>query len=157
MRLERLALTHPDALHLIERVQQEYVALYGSPDESPIVAEVFDAPSGAFFLGYLDERPVAMGGWRRRTDVTAFDTTNTAEIKRMYVVAEARGRGLARQLLAHLERTAAVAGVETLVLETGTLQPEAMALYESSGYRGIPGFGHYRDSPLSRCYARVLS
>jgi SAM-dependent methyltransferase/GNAT superfamily N-acetyltransferase len=156
MRLQRLPLTHPDALALIDQVQQEYVTLYGTPDESPIVASVFDAPAGAFFVGYLDDRPVAMGGWRRRSDVVALGTTDTAEVKRMYVVAGARGKGLARQLLAHLERTAAEAGVEALVLETGTMQPEAMALYESSGYRLVPGFGHYRDSPLSRCYARSL-
>jgi hypothetical protein len=35
-------------------------------------------------------------------------------------------------------------------------QPEAIALYESSGYTPIPGFGHYKDGPLSRCYARRL-
>lgn len=157
MRLERRAPTHPDALALIDQVQQEYVLLYGTPDESPIVAEVFDPPGGAFFVGYLDERPVAMGGWRRRSDVDALGTDLTAEIKRMYVVESARGRGLARQVLAHLEQTAAAAGAEALVLETGIMQPEAMALYESSGYRPIDGFGHYRDSPLSRCYARRIA
>jgi GNAT superfamily N-acetyltransferase len=156
IRLERVALTHPDALALVEEVQQEYVARYGTPDESPVRSEVFDPPDGAFFVGYLDERPVAMGGWRRRSDVTAFGTTSTAEIKRMYVVASVRGQGLARRTLAHLEQTAGAAGARVLVLETGTLQPEAIALYVSSGYRQIPGFGHYRDSPLSRCYARRL-
>lgn len=158
IRLERVALTHPDALVLVEQVQQEYLRLYGTPDEAPIVAEVFDPPDGAFFVGYLDDdRPVAMGGWRRRRDVRAFGITNTAEVKRMYVVTGCRGQGHARRVLAHLEETAAAAGVKAMVLETGTRQPEAMALYESCGYQQVPGFGHYRDSPLSRCYARVLA
>ncbi|MEP6815797.1 MAG: GNAT family N-acetyltransferase [Marmoricola sp.] len=156
MLIVRVPLTHPDALRLIEQVQLEYVARYGTPDESPIRAEVFDPPDGAFFVGYLGDRPVATGGWRRRSDLGVLGTEETAEIKRMYVVATARGRGLARQVLAHLERTAAGAGAGAMVLETGIAQPEAIALYESSGYREVPGFGHYRDSPLSRCYARTL-
>ena len=74
----------------------------------------------------------------------------------MYVVPHARGRGLARLMLAHLESTARDAGADAMVLETGIVQPEAIALYVSSGYTPIPGFGFYRDSPLSRCFGRRL-
>ncbi len=66
-----------------------------------------------------------------------------AEVKRMYVVPQVRGRGLARVVLAHLERTAVEAGHRAMVLETGRGQPEAIALYESSGYTPIPKFGFY--------------
>ena len=59
-------------------------------------------------------------------------------------------------MLAHLEDTARAAGAEVMVLETGTAQPEAIGLYESSGYTRIPGFGHYARSPKNRCYARPL-
>jgi ribosomal protein S18 acetylase RimI-like enzyme len=59
-------------------------------------------------------------------------------------------------MLAHLEATAAAAGAEAIVLETGIRQPEAIALYESSGYTPIPLFGFYRDSPQCRCFARSL-
>ena len=83
-------------------------------------------------------------------------TSQTAEIKRMYVIPRAQRRGLARAMLAHLEDTARAAGAEVMVLETGTRQPEAIRLYESSGYRPITGFGFYRDEPLSRCMARSL-
>ena len=64
----------------------------------------------------------------------------------MYVVPAARGLGLARAMLAHLEDTARAAGAEVMVLETGIRQPEAIALYESSGYLPIPGFGFYKDA-----------
>jgi GNAT superfamily N-acetyltransferase len=74
----------------------------------------------------------------------------------MYVVPHARGTGVARRMLAHLESTAAAAGFDALVLETGLRQPEAMALYESSGYVPVPGFGYHRDMPLSRCYGKPL-
>jgi GNAT superfamily N-acetyltransferase len=155
-RIERLPITHPDAALLVEEVQGEYVARYGGRDETPIDATFFDEPSGAFFVGYLDGRPVVTGAWRRRTDVEVDGTSLTAEVKRMYVAPQARGLGLARAMLGHLEDTARAAGAEVMVLETGARQPEAIALYESSGYLPISGFGFYKDSPISRCMARSL-
>ncbi len=137
-------------------VQEEYVVRYGSRDESPIDHDEFLAPAGAFFVGHLDGVPVVSGAWRRRSHVEFAGTTNTAEIKRMYVVPAARGLGLARRVLAHLEATAAQAGVQAMILETGLRQPEAIALYESSGYVEIAGFGHYRDSGISRCFAKAV-
>lgn len=151
----RVPITHPDALLLIEAVQAEYVARYGGRDESPIDPADFEDPLGQFFVGYLDEVPVATGAWRR-SSVKALGADVTAEIKRMYVVPAAQRRGLARRMLAHLEATAAGEGVEALVLETGMKQPEAIELYLSSGYEPIPGFGYYRDSDLSRCFGRRL-
>ena len=118
---------------------------------------MFEPPAGSFFVGYLDGVPVASGAWRRSSAPLigeAFDSARTVEVKRMYVAAAARGRGLARLMLAHLEATAAGAGIEVVVLETGTKQPEAIALYESSGYQPIEPFGFYRCAPESRCFAK---
>jgi ribosomal protein S18 acetylase RimI-like enzyme len=151
----RVPITHPDALRLIDEVQAEYVARYGGPDESPIDPVDFEDPTGQFFVGYLGATAVATGAWRR-SSVRALGATVTAEIKRMYVVPAAQRRGVARRMLAHLEATAAAAGIEALVLETGHKQPEAIALYESSGYEPVPGFGHYCGSELSRCFGRRL-
>lgn len=153
----RCSIDDPDAARLVAEVQAEYVRRYGSPDETPLRADYFELPRGAFFVGYLDGNAVATGAWRRRDDVLALGSASTAEIKRMYVAAAARGRGLARAMLAHLERTAAESGAEVMVLETGTEQPEAIALYSSAGYLPIPGFGHYRNSPLNRCMARRIA
>jgi GNAT superfamily N-acetyltransferase len=147
---------HPDAGRLIEEVQAEYVARYGSRDESPVDPLMFDPPHGTFLVGYVDDVPVTTGAWRRRTDLPAYGSTRVAEIKRMYVVPAARGAGHARAVLAELERTAAASGIEVLVLETGMRQPEAIALYTSAGYEPVPPFGHYRDSPLNRCFGRRL-
>ncbi|MGO4255512.1 GNAT family N-acetyltransferase [Marmoricola sp. RAF53] len=155
-RIERCSITDPDAARLVEEVQLEYVARYGSRDDTPLRPGYFEPPAGAFFVGYLDGIAVATGAWRLRTDVEALGSRATAEVKRMYVAPAGRGRGLARAVLAHLEETAAVAGATVMILETGTGQPEALALYASSGYQAIPGFGFYRDSPLNRCLARRL-
>ena len=137
-------------------MQEEYVARYGGRDESPITPEDFDDPRGQFFVGYVDDVPVATGAWRRST-VVALGVDRTAEIKRMYVVPARSGAGIARRMLAHLESTAAAAGIEVLVLETGLEQPEAIALYASSGYEPVPGFGYYCGSELSRTFGRRIS
>ena len=141
---------------LIDEVQAEYVVRYGGRDDTPLDHLMFEPPEGSFFVAYLGGRPVATGAWRH-SGVAAFGTTATAEIKRMYVVPAARGQGLARRLLAHLERSAAEHGAEAVVLETGLAQPEAIALYESSGYTPVPAFGYYKDAPLSRCFGKRLN
>ena len=147
-------------MRLIAEVQLEYVRRYGGGDDTPLDPGVFDPPAGSFFVAYLGRagrpEPVATGAWRRRADVTALGSTHTAEIKRMYVRPAAQRRGLARRMLTHLEATARAAGAEVMILETGDQQPEAIALYTSAGYTPIAGFGHYRDSPVNRCFAARL-
>src|SRR5690606_31647227 len=64
--------------------------------------------------------------------------------------------GLARRILAALEADARAAGRVRMVLETGTKQPEAIALYTSSGYEPCEPFGYYRFHEESRCYAKTL-
>ena len=64
LRIERLPITHPDADRLVEEVQAEYVVRYGGRDDTPIDPSMFEAPRGVFFVGYLDDEPVATGAWR---------------------------------------------------------------------------------------------
>ena len=82
-----------------------------------------------------------------------------AELKRMYVVPAARGRGVSRLLLVALEAEAAARGWTTLRLETGTRQPAAVGLYTAAGYRPVEAFGHYvtDDTDDSLYFARVLA
>jgi len=126
----------PAAQALVDAVQQEYVARYGGPDETPVAPAEFAPPAGRFLVGYVGTRPVATGGLRRIA-------SDTVEIKRMFVAAEFRGQGFARQVLARLEEIALELGATRVVLETGTRQPEAIELYRSSGYTPLEGFGHY--------------
>ncbi len=156
LRIEQVPVSHPDAQLLIEAVQQEYVVRYGGRDDTPMDHAELEPPSGAFFVGYLDDRPVATGAWRFRDDVSRLGSVRPAEVKRMYVALAARRRGLARLMLTHLEDSARAAGADVMVMETGTAQPEAMALYLAAGYEPVEPFGHYRDSPRNRCYGRRL-
>lgn len=139
----------PIAQQLIAAVQAEYVVRYGGPDEAPIDAGEFRPPDGLFLVGYLGPEPVATGGLRRHGP-------GDVELKRMYVVPAARGKGLSRLMLAELEGRARGLGASRIVLETGNRQPEAIRLYESSGYERISGFGHYADAPLSLSFEKRL-
>jgi GNAT superfamily N-acetyltransferase len=116
----------------------------------------FAPPLGLFVIGYADGKAVVCGGWRAHDSTEPLFTDGDAEVKRMYVVPAARRRGLARLMLAELERTARAAGRRRILLETGSAQPEAIALYESEGYTAVPKFGIYRCEPSSRCYGKAL-
>ena len=151
LEIREVGYDHPDAELLIAEVQAEYVRRYGGPDDSPVQPGQFSAPEGLFAVGYQNQQPVAMGGWRLHEpdDPRTGWASPVAEVKRMYVVAAARGAGFARQMLAFLERTAAEHGARWVLLETGSRQPEAIALYRSAGYQDVPPFGHYAEMPLS--------
>lgn len=158
MRIVRARYDHPDAMKLNDAVQQEYAVRYGDVgDITPLDPSMFEPPQGLYLLAYDDEeRPVATGGWRAQQRNDEGYADGDAEIKRMFVVTEARGRGLARRILAMLEEDARAAGRTRMVLETGTAQPEAITLYESAGYEPTQKFGLYRFEAESRCYAKPL-
>jgi putative acetyltransferase len=84
--------------------------------------------------------------------LSAFD----AEIKRMYVTPEVRGRGVGKALLGALEAEALRLAATRLLLETGVRQQEAIGLYRGAGFTGIEPFGEYVDSPLSVCMAKEI-
>lgn len=154
---------HPDAVKLNDEVQLEYAERYSADggsegDATPLDASMFQPPRGLFLIAYDDQdRPVATGGWRSQEKNDHGYSDGDAELKRMYVIPEARGLGLARRILAVLEEDAKAAGRTRMVLETGIRQPEAIALYLSVGYLPCAKFGHYREYENSRCYARPLS
>jgi GNAT superfamily N-acetyltransferase len=139
----------PSAALMMPEIQAEYVTRYGGHDSTPVDPSEFAPPTGCFLVGYLADVPVAMGGFRRRTD-------GEVEIKRMFVARTVRGRGFSRQVLEALEDRARELRVGRIVLETGQKQPEAIRLYTTSGYLPIEGFGHYRCAPLSLSFAKLL-
>ncbi|MFI8941351.1 GNAT family N-acetyltransferase [Streptomyces syringium] len=152
------AYDHPDAIKLNDQVQLEYAERYGDGDLTPLDPSQFAPPRGLYLIAYdSDGSPVATGGWRAQERNEEGYADGDAELKRMYVVPEARGRGLARRILAALEDSAREAGRTRMVLETGDQQPEAIALYLSSGYAPeVPKFGLYRGYDSSRCFAKPL-
>ncbi|WP_432135558.1 MULTISPECIES: GNAT family N-acetyltransferase [unclassified Streptomyces] len=158
MNIRRVAFDHPHAVQLNDEVQAEYHERYGDGgDATHLRPADFEPPSGVYLVAYDEEdRPVATGGWRSQDRNGEGNEDGDAELKRMFVIKEMRGRGLARRILAALEEDARTAGRRRMVLETGTEQPEAIALYVSSGYEPCTKFGYYRFHEASRCYAKPL-
>ena len=142
------AFDSPDVVRLAEAQQAEMLALYGEGgnDIGPArEASQFEPPDGVFVV-VRDEagEPVACGG------IVRFDETR-AELKRMYVLPHARGRGLGRLVLDELEEQARAFGYTGVVLETGDQSVVALGLYRSSGYEPIPCYGVYAHRGLSLC------
>jgi GNAT superfamily N-acetyltransferase len=141
--------SYVEAEPLVAALGAELHERYGGGPASVAHPEDFVPPYGVFLVVSQDGRDVACGGVRRLDD-------GIGEVKRMYVVPEARGQGISRLLLKALVERASELGYGELWLETGTAQPEAMALYESAGFARIASYGQYKDYPDSRCYRLVL-
>jgi putative acetyltransferase len=105
--------------------------------------------NGAFLIAYANENAIGCGAIRKLEN-------ETAEIKRMYIVPEARRMGIGRKILQALEAEGRRLGAGRLLLETGERQIDAMGLYIQAGFFRIPPFGEYVGSPLSVCMAKEL-
>lgn len=123
---------------LIQAMREEMAAVYDgleldAPDMPRAGAADLSGPHGAFLVGWDGSEPVCCGGVKRLPD-------GACEIKRMYVVPAARGRGVARALLHALEDEARRLGYAIARLDTGPRQPHARRLYEGEGYAEIANF-----------------
>ena len=104
-------------------------------------------PNGAFVVIYLHGQAVGCGAVKHHPG-------NVTDIKRMWVAEPARGLGLARRLLEHLEDLARKHGSAHAHLETSDVLPEAIALYRSAGYAEVPPFN---DEPFAdRWFTKTL-
>lgn len=100
-------------------------------------------------VAYRDKQPVGCGA------IKDYET-GVMEVKRMYVRRECRGEGIAGKVLSGLEAWAQELGKHKCVLETGMNQPEAIRLYQKSGYQRIPNYGQYAAVDNSVCFEKML-
>jgi GNAT superfamily N-acetyltransferase len=133
----------PPASDLLEGMVADLEPIYGridvpgAPEGGP---EVFAPPHGAYVVGFDDDgTPVCGGGVKRLDD-------EVCEVKRMFVVPAARGRGLAKELLRALEDAARELGYTRARLDTGPKQPHAERMYRAAGYADIPD---YNQNPFA--------
>ncbi len=148
LELVRTTSDAPAAVELTEQLEAELVERYGPGGGASMPRRKADEYL-AFVVALADDVPAACGGVYRHDG-------SRAEVHRMYTRPALRGNGYGAQVLAELERAAAEAGCTEMVLETGTLNPEAVALYQRVGYARIPAFGPYADTPHSLCFGRRL-
>ncbi|QJU54250.1 GNAT family N-acetyltransferase [Herbiconiux sp. KACC 21604] len=135
LRIERVGTEHPDFARLVAEQEREVMARYSATEPGPPLA-----PGTPALLATVDGAPVGCVAVARLDD-------DTGEVRRLYVAPPARRGGLARQLMAAAEALAVELGYRRLRLETGSAQPESLALYRSSGWAEIANYGYYRDAP----------
>ncbi|WP_368499019.1 GNAT family N-acetyltransferase [Herbiconiux sp. A18JL235] len=135
LRIERVGTDDAALVRLVTEQEREVMARYGAEEPGPPLAAGTPA-----LLASIDGEPVGCVGVARLDE-------STGEIRRLFVAPAARRGGVARQLMAAAEALAHELGYSTLRLETGTGQPESLALYRSSGWAEIEGYGYYRDFP----------
>jgi len=139
---------HPDFQKLVVLLDQDLAvrdgaehAFYAQFNKSDLILHTV--------VACVDEVPVACGAFKE------YDT-KTVEIKRMYVQPEHRGKGIAGLVLQELETWATEFQYHECVLETGLKQPEAIRLYQKSGYSIIPNYGQYAGVENSVCMKKLL-
>lgn len=137
-----------DAVRLIAALDADLNARYPGEAVNGIAEDGFEANGGTFAVGYLNDVPVVCGALR------PFD--DAIEVKRMFVTPDQRGHGLARQMLTFLEDVARKRGFKRAILETGSGQPEAIALYDATGWQRIDNFGKYVGNEWSVCFGKTL-
>ncbi|GAB0119316.1 GNAT family N-acetyltransferase [Acidisoma sp. 7E03] len=151
MRLRILAVPvrTPGVRRLLEQSWALSESLYPAESNHHLDEAALDVPEVSFFVAKEDEAILGCGALKR------MDATY-GEVKSLFVDPAARGRGLARALLAAIEGEARAQGLALLRLETGIRQPEAIGLYEATGFRPIGPFGAYAPDPLSLFMEKTL-
>lgn len=145
--IEQISPHHPLARAILAEAAEASDGLY--PPSSQHGLSIDEAASVTMLAAWVDGK-IAGSGVIRPLD------ESVAEIKRLFVRPPFRKRGIARHLLVDLETLATTLGFRVVRLETGKLQPEAIALYQSSGYRPIEAFGEYANDPQSLCFEKCL-
>jgi GNAT superfamily N-acetyltransferase len=149
IQLEIVHHTSSDLKGLITKLDEELYQRYPADQvhvvdfTDPKIAEI------VFVVAYLDGIPVGCGAIR------PIDTEVT-ELKRFYVELAHRQQGIAKRILVFLESQAKTLQFKTIVLETGTEQPEAVSFYEKHGFLAIEKFGEYVDCESSLCYEKAV-
>jgi len=138
------------AVALVTELEDHLASRYPAESRHGLSVERLLSEGVHFFVSRVDGKPAGCGG------IKLFGT-DYGELKRMYVRPHFRGLGLGRQMVAHLETLAQNSGIDTVRLETGVDQTEAIAMYEKAGFERIPPFGDYVEDPLSLCYEKRLA
>jgi putative acetyltransferase len=81
---------------------------------------------------------------------------NTMEIKRMYVLKDQRGKGIASKIVTELENWTKELGFKKCILETGKKQVDAVNLYIKNKYQQIPNYAQYAEVEASICFEKIL-
>ncbi len=144
MEIETLDPEDPEVQTLIALSDKYYVKLYPAESNHLESSDDLKKSNGLFIGARIDDRLVASGAAKIMRDDGIY-----AEIKRVFVIDQFRGRGLSHQIMHALENDLLRRGINLFRLETGTKQPEALGLYRKLGYLERAPFGTYEIDPFS--------
>lgn len=146
--LVRTDSNNPDFLYLITQLDQYLSVLDG--EEHSFFAQFNKVDHiNHVVVVYQNNAAVACGA------IKAYDA-QTMEIKRMFTTPEARGKGIASQILSELEQWAKEQGFYRCILEMGKQQTQAEILYQKNNYSVIPNYGQYKGVESSLCFEKNL-
>jgi putative acetyltransferase len=147
-KIKKASTVSSEVKSLSNELHKELEIIYGDG-----IIEDFIYENGQMLIFYLaydeNESAIACGALKHFDD-------STAEVKRMYVKPQFRGRGLSKLILIQLEGYAKELNYQRLILETGLKQPEAMNLYNKFGYKPLKCYGRHTDDPDSRCFEKII-
>jgi putative acetyltransferase len=145
----RTSSDHPDFNRLVHKLNADLSARYGDLQKEYDQYNNVEAIDTVVVL-YVDTIPAGCGCFKTYS-------TDTVEVKRMFVETSFRGKGLSKIILQALEEWAAEKGYKKAVLETADKQPEAIGLYTTLGYERIANYGPYVAMPASICFCKALT
>ena len=146
--IKRTTSTNTDFVNLIARLDKDLLNRYNSAQKNYDKHNKIELIDTVLII-YDNDRPIGCGCFKCLGN-------DTAEIKRMFIELDYRGKGISKIVLKELENWAKGLGYSKLVLETGKKQPEAIGLYQNYGFKQIDNYGQYANMPNSVCFEKIL-
>ncbi len=146
--LLRTSSSNPDFHYLVIHLDKHLAIMNGDTNDFFVQYNKIDLIKNVV-VAYNDQTPVACGA------IKEYDA-QTMEVKRMFVIPEMRGKGIAAAVLIELENWARELGYTKCILETGTNMHDAIGLYKKMGYENIPNYGQYVGVENSVCFGKKM-
>jgi len=146
--IQRSDSDHPDFRKLVQQLDADLKIRDG--EDAPFFAQFNKIDAIKYVaVAYDNHQAVGCGAIKEYSD-------GVMEVKRMFVLPEKRGQGIASAVLKELEKWSKELHFNKCILETGTKQPEAIALYKKNNYRQIPNYAQYENVATSVCFEKEL-
>ena len=148
--VERETPDQPEVASFLEAADKRADTLYAAQSRYGPDLPALVLAGVRYFVARESGRALGGGGYVRLAE-------GKAEMKRLFVDPNARGRGIGGSIVHAIERSAVKEGVQTLLLETGVKSAEALGLYRKLGFQECPSFGRYEPDPLSVFMVKQLT
>lgn len=140
---------HADFVHLVKQLDAYLAIRNGKENDFFVQFNSIDKLDHVVIV-HVENKAIGCGAFKKYDEISA-------EIKRMFINPEFRGKGIASKILEELEIWAKESGFKKTILETSIEMKDAVRLYQKSGYKRIPNFGQYAEVENSCCFEKKLT